>query len=86
MNGSKRARNVASIANNTKIYGIMGGTVTPGNHHWSVRTSIYNQAAVCNCIPGNPAAGLAYMKKNQILSVNPQCSGGVGKRMLMMCF
>ena len=85
MNGSKRARNAASIANSTKIYGIMGGTVTPGNHRWSVRTSIYNQSTVCNCIPPGPKAGFEYMKKNQLLSVNPQCTGGVGKKMLMMC-
>ena len=86
MNGSKRARNAASITNNTKIYGIMGGTVNAGRFPSSVRAAIYNQAAVCNCIPNGADAGYEYMKKNNLLSRNPQCSGGVGKKMLMACY
>ena len=86
MNGSKRARNTPSIANKTSVFGIMGGLAP--------RTGITN-AGIYRHILIKGAKGLPqlngktpqqqqlYMKQNQLLSVNPLTSGGVGKRTLM---
>lgn len=81
MNGSKAARNAASISNNTNIYGIMGGTgPKTGKVALLARACKANRYPNCNRIPLTPVAGLAYMRANNLLSVNPLASGGVGKR------
>ena len=86
MQGSKRARNTPSISNKTSVFGIMGGLAP--------RTGITN-AGIYRHILIKGAKGLPqlngktpqqqqlYMKQNQLLSVNPLTSGGVGKRTLM---
>ena len=84
MNGSKRARNAASMSNQTSHYGIMAGTVPMTGKTWSVRRAITKQGNYCNCIGGQriptaPGPGLAFLTEKQALSVNPQCTGGVGR-------
>ena len=84
MNGSKRARNAASMSNQTSHFGIMGGTVSLVGKTWAVRKAIQNKGNVCNCIDGQriptgAVVGLAFLKSKNALSVNPQCTGGVGK-------
>ena len=81
MNGSKAARNAASITNNTNVYGIMGGSVSKiGKLALLYRGCSSGRYATCNKIPLTPVAGLEYMRANNLLSVNPLASGGVGKR------
>jgi len=79
MNASKKARNAASMSNQTSHYGIMGGTVSLTGKTWAVRNALIRRGTYCDCIPPGPAAGLVYMKQKQLLSVNPQCTGGVGR-------
>jgi len=86
MQGSKRARHTPSITNQTSIFGIMGGLAP--------RTGISNVAAYRHIqIKGSkglpqlygktPEQQQQYLKQNNLLSVNPLTSGGVGKRTLM---
>ena len=84
MNGSKRARNKPSIANNTNIFGDMGGmaaqTGTPVNMH----SNLQQRANTHLEIPKDPTEGLKYMQGDNpqhryMLSKNPQGSGGVGR-------
>jgi len=79
MSGSKRARNTPSISNSTKIYGIMGGTVNLTGKRDSIISHIKRKATNYNPIPPGPGPGLQYMLRNQLLSRNPLCSGGVGR-------
>ena len=79
MNASKAARNAASITNNTNVYGIMGGSARSVG-----KISVLGVNCFCNRIPSSPAAGLAFMKENKLLSVNPLSSGGVGRRVTMI--
>ena len=81
MNASKSARNAASITNNTNIYGIIGGTGPKiGKLALLYRGCSSSRYPACNKIPLTPVAGLEYMRANNLLSVNPLASGGVGKR------
>ena len=80
---SKRARNVASLTNQTTIYGIMGG-LAPRARIMANQSAIRNKARNQQTIPLKPIPGLAYMKGGNpmgryMLSRNPQCSGGVGR-------
>lgn len=85
MNGSKRARNAASLVNRTNVYGIIGGTVSTVGVTQYTRPSLSRAGVLCNCIPtSSPAAGLAYMTSRRLLSVNPVGSGGVGRRSLLI--
>ena len=71
----------SSITNNTNIYGIMGGLA-------SVRlngVSDTNRATSKLTIPSDPVKGLAYMREHNLLSVNPQCTGGVGRLRSIGC-
>jgi len=83
MNGSKRARNVQSIANNTNIFGIMGGLIPTNGVDQSVRFAQQNRGTTVSVVPYpinlNPRASKKYMERNNLLSVNPEGSGGVGK-------
>ena len=83
MNGSKRARSVQSIANNTEIFGIMGGRIPSVGVNTNNRFAQQNRGSTTNPVPYpinlNPKASKEYMAKNNLLSVNPQGSGGVGK-------
>lgn len=86
MQGSKRARNTPSISNSTKIFGIMGGLAP--------RVGVRDVAAYRHIlIKGGrglpqlngqtPEFQKNFLKINNLLSVNPLTSGGVGKRTLM---
>ena len=84
MNGSKKARRAASMSNQTSHFGIMGGTVSLTGKTWAVRRAIVNKGNYCNCINGEqiptaPVPGYAFLLKNNALSRNPQCTGGVGR-------
>ena len=82
--GSRAARNAQSISNKTSVYGIMNGLVpqTGGNYQNRIQQRIRGTTNIT--IPLNPIPGLAYMTRNNQLSVNPACAGGVGKRVLLM--
>lgn len=82
-NAGKAARNAASISNSTNIYGTMGGLAPLQGVPTSVRSNYQIRAATKQMIPLAPGPALSYMKKNNLLSVNPQASGGVGRRVLM---
>ena len=83
MSAGKKARNVASIANSTCIYGSMGGT--PPNVGNNSNKAVYNAirtrggkgipAPYQKCGPKT----IDYLKKNNLLSINPVGSGGVGR-------
>ncbi len=86
MQGSKRARHTPSIANQTSIFGIMGGLAPrvglsdPAVYrHQQIKGSkglskLYNLSTT---------AQQTYLFNNKLLSVNPLTSGGVGKKTLM---
>ncbi|MEX0597510.1 MAG: hypothetical protein WD512_13530 [Candidatus Paceibacterota bacterium] len=79
MSGSKRARSTPSITNNTKIFGIMGGTVSLTGRRDSIVHHLKRKATNFNPIPSAPTAGFEYMLSRNLLSRNPLCSGGVGR-------
>lgn len=86
MQGSKKARSTPSIANNTNIFGIMGGLAP--------RIGVRDVAAYRH-IQIKGGRGLpqlynlpftqqhAFLQNNKLLSVNPLSSGGVGKKSLL---
>ena len=78
MNLGKKARHTASITNRTSVFGIMGGTIQSGNYRNSIRSATYRTTTL-NKIPPKPAPGREYMLAHNLLSRNPQCSGGVGR-------
>lgn len=86
MQGSKRARSTPSIANSTKIYGIMGG-IAPrvGISDTAVyrHTQIKGAKGIPQLNGKTPAQQLTFLTANKLLSVNPLTSGGVGKKTLM---
>ena len=87
MQGSKRARNTPSITNSGKIFGIMGG-LAPRVGLSNAGTYNHQVIKGGRGLPELYGKSIAFQKNyltfNKLLSVNPQCSGGVGKRMLMM--
>ena len=87
MQGSKKARSTPSIANNTKIFGIMGG-LAPRVGLSDPAVYRHQQIKGGRGLPilngKTPAQQQYYMKTHNLLSVNPLSSGGVGKRMLMI--
>jgi len=86
MQGSKRARSTPSISNSSKIFGIMGG-LAPRTGFNNLGTYRHVQTKGCSGLPQlyglTPTAQQTYLKNNNLLSVNPLTSGGVGKRTLM---
>ena len=70
---SWKVANRSSLTNNIKSFGVMGGL---SNSRVSTNTK---RATNTLRIPKTAAAGLAYMKMNNLLSKNPLGSGGVGK-------
>ena len=86
MQGSKRARSTPSIANSTKIYGIMGGLAPRvGISDTAVyrHTQIKGARGIPQLNGKTPAQQLTFLTANKLLSVNPLTSGGVGKKTLM---
>lgn len=85
--GSKKAASAASIANRTNVYGIIGGTVSAVNRPRAAQIAFRTRGApLNNNIPLSPVAGLNYMRTNNLLSVNPQTSGGVGRKVLFFSY
>ena len=86
MQGSKKARRTPSIANNTKIFGIMGG-LAPRVGVSDAAVYRHQQIKGGRGLPQlngkTPEQQQHYMKVNNLLSVNPMSSGGVGKRFLL---
>ncbi len=86
MSGSRRARNTASIANNTNIYGIMGGAApriglsdAAVYRHQQIKGGkglpfLYNKPF---------AQQYSFLQNNNLLSVNPLASGGIGRKVLL---
>lgn len=103
MNAPKRVRNVQSLTNQTKNYGIMGGLVPSVARSPSNQAAIRNKAANSINIPtpglgpAGPGAPVnsgtearAYMMGQNptgryMMSRNPACSGGVGRRPVFVC-
>ena len=83
MSGSRMARNAASLTNQTRIFGIMGGLAPTTNVAQGVKNFRLRRARSRQTIPLAPGPGLEYMRRMGLLSVNPQASGGVGKRVLL---
>jgi hypothetical protein len=86
MNGSKKARNASAISNRTSVFGIMGG-LAPRHGHTNVaayRNILKRGAKPIFALNGKtPAQQRIYLQNNNLLSVNPLTSGGVGKKTLM---
>ena len=84
----KNARRVSSITNNICNLGgnKKGGLVTMQGRTSNVRTAIVNRGPYC-CVETNLGciAGLAYLKAKNLMTMNPQCSGGVPHRMYRGC-
>lgn len=84
MSGGRNARHQASLSNQTSHFGIMGGVPSRTNKRVSsIRALLIRSTSSLADLPVRPGPGLAYMRKKHILSVNPQASGGVGKRVLL---
>lgn len=83
MSGSRRAKNVPSITNNTCILGgpKKGGLVTMQGRNPNLGAVITRFGPYC-CVQTNLGciAGLAYLKKNNLLTMRPT-QGGVPTRM-----
>lgn len=88
MSGAKRAKNVPSITNNTCILGgpKKSGLVNMQGRNPNLSNAITFRAPYCGCgIPLGCIPGLAYLKANNLMTMNPQCSGGVPHRMYRGC-
>jgi len=84
MSGSKRAKSIPSITNNTCILGgpKKAGLINMQGRNPNLRNVIRNNAAYCGCgIPLGCIPGLAYLKANKLMTMNPQGSGGIPTRM-----
>ncbi len=79
MNAGKRARNAASITNNTKIFGIIGGL----RPNVGVDASVNDNRANARTLASRNIKTEAQLKSAGLLSKNPAGSGGVGKKVLM---
>ena len=77
MNAGKKARNAASITNNTKIFGIIGG-LRPATGKKEI-----DDRAASRTLDSRGIKTEAQLKAAGLLSVNPAGSGGVGKKVLM---
>lgn len=86
MQGSKRARNTPSISNKTSVFGIMGGLAPRiGNMNSGIyrHLLIKGGRGLPQLYGKTPQQQHEYLKKHNLLSVNPLTSGGVGRRTLM---
>ena len=80
VNGARTKGSTQKITNNTRIFGIMGGLAPQRNVRVStLRGYRQGHANLKQRIPLAPGPGLNYMLSNNLLSRNPQCSGGVGR-------
>jgi len=85
---TKKCQSIQSITNNTCILGgpKKGGLITMQGRNPNLSNAITARAPYCNCgMPLGCIAGLAYLKANNLMTMNPQCSGGVPHRMYRGC-
>lgn len=73
-----RARSIGAQINRTSVFGIMGGRPSLIGRTPTNAREIANRSGGLP-IPLDPVPGLAFMKLNNLLSVNPLGSGGVGR-------
>ena len=87
MQGSKRARHTPSISNKGSIYGIMGG-LAPRSGVSNVGTYRHTLIKGGRGLPQlngkSPTDQKNYLFANNLVSVNPVSSGGVGKKSLLI--
>ena len=84
MSAGRAARHQSSLSNQTTHFGIMGGLVSTTNAQSSIiRARQIGARSNLAGMPTKPIPGKAYLIKHDILSRNPQASGGVGKRVLL---
>ena len=87
MQGSKRARNTPSISNKGSIYGTMGGlaprvgTLNVGTYRHIL---IKGGKGLPQLNGKTPTYQKMYLFANNLVSVNPLGSGGVGKKNLLI--
>lgn len=87
MSAGKAARHAASLTNQTTIYGPIGGLAPTKNVSSNTyRGLVVGGASLNNRIPLDPQAGLIFMQNNGLIQRNPQCSGGVGRKQLFLCY
>lgn len=82
MSAGKKARHQASIANSTKIFGVIGGLVPSVGVDASTRFMMLNSGNT-KTLEARGIKTEAELKSNGLLSVNPQASGSVGKKVLL---
>jgi len=85
---TKRCQSIQSITNNICNLGgpKKGGLVTMQGRNSNLSNVITTRAPYCNCgMPLGCIPGLAYLKANNLMTMNPQCSGGVPHRMYRGC-
>jgi hypothetical protein len=85
---TKKCQSIQSITNNTCILGgpKKGGLVNMQGRNANLSNAITTRAPYCNCgMPLGCIAGLAYLRANNLMTMNPQCSGGVPHRMYRGC-
>lgn len=84
MNGPKKVRNIQSVTNNICNLGgpKKGGLITMQGRNPNLSNAIFSRAPYC-CVETNLGciAGLAYLKAKNLMTMNPQNSGGVPSRM-----
>jgi len=85
---TKKCQAIQSITNNTCILGgpKKGGLITMQGRNPNLSAAITSRAPYC-CVQTNLGciAGLAYLRANNLMTMNPQCSGGVPHRMYRGC-
>ena len=79
MNATKSARNVASLTNNTNIFGVMGGLAPQNGINYNMLSPAKRRQRNQQTLSPDPELGKVQMIERNILSRNPQGSGGVGK-------
>ena len=86
MSGSRNARYSASLTNQTSIFGTMAGLVprTGNMSATTYRQMLYNSGGNSLSFLYNqpPARQQLFLKHNNLLSVNPASSGGIGTMFL----
>jgi len=85
---TKRCQSIQSITNNICNLGgpKKGGLVTMQGRNSNLSNVITTRAPYCNCgMPLGCIPGLAYLKAKNLMTMNPQCSGGVPHRMYRGC-
>ena len=78
MSGAKRAKNVPSLANQTSIFGSMGGIAPTIGVPASVVAVYQRDGAWCNCVPYGVADGYKYMAQRGLIQYN-KGAGGIGR-------